>query len=456
MTQNATQPDPVEDAPPPPPLLHRLIRSGHLRYWIILSWALALAAVAPWRVALVWFAVTMAAGLVRTIVDTRLRLSDEALLAHLRLAVATLSCVAWAAAPLLALVQGHVSGIVVSVALLLAGYTLVFTQMRAAPKEALIVSAPYSGVVGAMFLAVWGQPFFWVLLAIVPVVGLSLFIKVMITELKDKELETVNARQARLIAELEAARDRADAANAAKSNFLGVMSHELRTPMNGVLGAAQLLRMSNLDSRQAEFVGMITSSGEGLMVLLNDILDMTKIEAGKMELAPSPVEIAGLTKRLIGPFAAQAEAKGLAFVCETSGVFPDRFHADPLRLAQISHNLLANAIKFTVEGSVRLLIEGSQTPDGRLALKVAVADTGIGLTPEDTARLFQPFTQVDESSTRRFGGTGLGLSICRRLANLMGGGIVVESAPGRGSTFILSATFEAPDWAGDARMPRAA
>ncbi len=390
--------------------------------------------------------VALASGFARTVVETRITLSDPVRHARLKLFTAFVSCAAWAAAPVIAFMYGHLLGEALAVGLLVAGYTLVFTQMRAAPKEALIVSAPYSLVTLLLIASLWGSRAFWVLAAIVPVMGLSLLIKVVVTQMRDDELAAVNARQASLIAELQAARDKADAANAAKSNFLGVISHELRTPMNGVLGAAQLLEFTELTERQKEYVGVIRASGDGLMVLLNDILDLTKIEAGRMDLAPADVDMSDLTPRLIGPFKAQAEAKGLAFETTVAGELPDRLRLDPLRLAQIAHNLLGNAIKFTPQGVVRFSLTGERLSDNRARLTLAVADSGIGIAAADVERLFQPFTQVDGSSTRRFGGTGLGLSICQRFAGMMGGEITVTSKPDQGPVFGLSIEVEALAW----------
>ncbi len=426
--------------------LQRLIAAGNLRYWIIVSWAVALATTAPPAMALGWMIVALASGLARTVVETRITLSDPVRHARLKLFTAFVSCAAWAAAPVIAFTYGELFGDALAVGLLVAGYTLVFTQMRAAPREALIVSAPYSAVTALLIASQWGTQAFWVLAAIVPVMGLSLLIKVVVTQMKDDELTAVNARQASLIAELQAARDRADAASAAKSNFLGVISHELRTPMNGVLGAAQLLEFTELTERQKEYVGVIRASGDGLMVLLNDILDLTKIEAGRMDLAPADVDMSDLTPRLIGPFKAQAEAKGLAFETTVAGEMPDRLRLDPLRLAQIAHNLLGNAIKFTPQGVVRFSLTGERLSDSRARLTLAVADSGIGIAASDVERLFQPFTQVDGSSTRRFGGTGLGLSICQRFAGMMGGEITVTSQPDQGSVFGLSIEVEALAW----------
>ncbi|MDO9609294.1 MAG: ATP-binding protein [Brevundimonas sp.] len=426
------------------PVLQYVIAAGYMRYLLIASWALALGTVTGWREAVAWFCAATSIGIVRTFVERRLVLSDRRLHDRIKLTIATVSCIAWAAAPLLAFVHGGAYGVPLGVGLLMAGYVLVFTQMRAAPREAVIVSAPYSIVTVLLLISLWGDPGFWVMLGMVPVLGLALFIKVVITQMKDGDLEAVNRRQAELIAELEIARDRADAASAAKSNFLGVISHELRTPMNGVLGAAQLLQMSELSDRQKEFVGVIRNSGEGLMVLLNDILDITKIESGKMELDIDDIETDTLMARLTGPFKAQAEARGLTFATEIRGDLPPLLKMDPLRLAQVAHNLLANAIKFTPQGEVRLVVESEPRTDGRIALGISVVDSGIGIAADDLSRLFQPFSQVDGSSTRKFGGTGLGLSICQRLAVLMDGEITVASIPGQGSTFTLHATFDTP------------
>lgn len=428
------------------PFLHQIVASGHMRYWIIGSWGLALATTVPWLTALAWFAGTTLLGLVRTIVETRLTGLGARFHARLKLAVATASCIAWAVAPLLCYFGGHTHGLAMAVALLMAGYMLVFTQMRAAPREALIVSLPYTAVVAVLVLDLWGAQNSLTVLAMAPVLGLALLIKVVITQMKDAELAAVNAAQAGLIIDLGAARDRANAANDAKSSFLAVISHELRTPMNGVLGAAQLLDATELKPAQANFVSIIRRSGESLLVQLNDILDLTKIEAGKMELDVAPTQTTDLLDRLIGPFQSQAEAKGLTFRIERSGEHPALVRLDPLRLAQITHNLLSNAVKFTDAGEILLSTHKTRLADDRIGYRFSVTDSGSGIAANDLKRLFQPFSQVDSSSTRRFGGTGLGLSICRRLAHLMGGEVSVVSTPGVGSTFTLEMEAEVLDW----------
>ncbi|MDQ8029900.1 MAG: ATP-binding protein [Brevundimonas sp.] len=416
------------------PLLQRVVVAGQLRYWIITSWALALATMIPLPWVALWYGVTLLSGLVRGAVDKR----RDALPAGAGTLVATLSCVSWAIAPLLAWFLGGLHGDTLAAVLLCAGYFLVFTQMRAAPREALLVSSPYSLATVVILADMYGEPQFWTVLAALPVLAISLLIKVLITQLKDRELQAVADRQAELIVELEQARDRANAASEAKSNFLAVISHELRTPMNGVLGAAQLLDHDGLAARDREYVRLIQGSGENLLGLLNDLLDVSKMEAGKLELHPEPIVLADFQARLVGPCRAQAEAKGLELVVVQQDPAPGRVLGDPLRLGQVVQNLLSNAIKFTETGRVTLTLS-SRDADDHCELTFAVEDTGPGIDAEGQARLFQPFQQLDDSSTRRFGGTGLGLTIARRIAHQMQGDVVVRSTPGLGSTFTFTA-----------------
>lgn len=418
-------------------LLQRFVVAGHLRYWIITSWALALATMIPLAWVAAWYAVTMATGFARGFVERR----RDQLAAGAVTAVATLSCVAWAIAPLAAWFLGGNHGDTLAAVLLCAGYFLVFTQMRAAPREALIVSSPYTIATTIILFNTAADPEFWTVLAALPVLAVSLLIKVLITQLKDRELQAVADRQAELIIELEQARDRANAASDAKSNFLAVISHELRTPMNGVLGAAQLLDHDGLSDRDREFVHIIRGSGEGLLDLLNDLLDVSKMEAGKLELHPQAIVMEDFYARLIGPCRTQAEAKNLDLIVTCDASVPQRVLGDPLRLGQVVQNLLSNAIKFTEVGQVSLRIAATDHDDGTL-LTFTVEDTGPGISEEGLTRLFQPFQQLDDSSTRRFGGTGLGLTIARRIARQMDGDVTVYSSPGAGSTFTFTARIE--------------
>jgi signal transduction histidine kinase/CheY-like chemotaxis protein len=238
---------------------------------------------------------------------------------------------------------------------------------------------------------------------------------------------------------IDAQRD-AESANLAKSIFLATVSHEIRTPMHGVLGMIDVLQRSPLSVEQREALGTVRYSASALLRIIDDILDFSKIEAGRLELECIELSTVELIEGVAETLAPQAAGKGLKLAAFVAADVPDRVTGDPLRLQQILFNLLGNAIKFTETGSVRLSLENAGT-----MLRIKVADTGIGLTEEQQCRLFQPFVQADNSTTRRFGGTGLGLSIVRRLAEAMQGGVEVLSEPGKGSTFIVTVRLgEAP------------
>ena len=225
------------------------------------------------------------------------------------------------------------------------------------------------------------------------------------------------------------------AANRAKTAFLAMMSHELRTPMNGVLGMARALAQTELDAVQTRHVGMLVRSGDGLMTILNDLLDISKIEAGKLELEDIPFDLPELGQRVHDLWRDTASAKGVKLVYTLEEGVPQWVVGDPTRLRQVIINLVSNALKFTAQGEVRLAISATAGDGPAPEVEITVSDTGIGMSPEQQTRLFQSFSQADASTTRRFGGTGLGLAICKQLAVLMGGEILVESEPGVGSTF---------------------
>ncbi|HJV43052.1 ATP-binding protein, partial [Caulobacter sp.] len=229
---------------------------------------------------------------------------------------------------------------------------------------------------------------------------------------------------------LEEAQAEAQEASRAKSTFVAMMSHELRTPMNGVLGLAHALGETRLDAKQAEYVDMIIQSGDSLMTILNDILDLSKIEAGKLELEAAPFDIRALAGQIRLLWSETARVKGVDLALEIDPATPDWLLGDAARVRQILLNLVSNALKFTLEGGVVIRIAPEA---GEIVL--AVSDTGVGLTAEQQARLFAPFVQAERSTARRFGGTGLGLAICRHLTDLMGGAVSLESAPGKGSIF---------------------
>jgi len=427
-------------------VLQSILQTQYLRYWLIASWALALFATIGDITALIWFGGTMAAGAVRGAFEKRIAGRVGKDYGLIFPAVATATTCAWAAAPLLAWFSDSQFGQPVAIALLIAGYTLVFSQLRSSPKQAIVISSPYTLAAAVMAGSLWGTAAFWPFLAILPFVWSGLFVLTVMTLAANARIEAFQNHQAHLIEELEEARDKADAANRAKSAFLGVISHELRTPMNGVLGAAQLLTSTRLDPVQKEYVAIVRNSGDNLMALLNDILDLTRIEADRLELEAADVDIEEFVGRFDRTWANRAREKQVEFHVEVDRSAPASVVGDPARTAQIVHNLLSNAVKFTESGEIRLTVAADRLSERRARLKFTVADTGPGIAPEHLEKLFRPFTQVDGSSTRKFGGAGIGLTLSQKLAQMMGGELQVESEPGKGSTFTFALEVDVRAW----------
>ena len=324
----------------------------------------------------------------------------------------------------------------------LVGCTYVLLQYYAEPEQYRLFLAPY--VVALSFMIgrlVWLANF--KIAALVAAIGCA----VTLYNFLHFSRQILAGSRAALRAARAKAQEKevaAEAANRAKSIFLATMSHEIRTPLNGVLGMAQAMAAEALSDLQRERLSVIHHSGESLLAILNDLLDLSKIEAGKLELESIEFDLGEVARGAHSAFTALANKKGLSFCLDVEPA-AGRYRGDPTRLRQILYNLISNALKFTEQGEIRVTaaLEGE-------TLELSVRDTGLGISEQNLGKLFGKFDQLDSSTTRRFGGTGLGLSICRELAHLMDGDISVESQLGEGSCFVLRVNLPR---VGDAKPP---
>jgi len=351
----------------------------------------------------------------------------------------------WGIAPFMVWTVGNGKYDHLAITMLGIGFLQVISQYRSNPRPAFIVAVPYLMLIGWFLYQSRMSTTFIIALMITLAYLMTLFGFVWAGQKTKKAIVNFKLEQDNLRQELETSRDEAEKANHAKSVFLANMSHELRTPLNGILGLSDVLLNEQMETGQFRKVNLIQDSGKNLLSLLNDILDISKIEAEGIDLESLDVDLGTMLQKSFAFWKPVADKKQIGLIFQKQKGLPTHIIADPTRMRQCVNNLINNALKFTPKGGqVTITATGRQT-DGQYELAISVQDTGIGISSENIGKLFNPFKQADEGTTRKFGGTGLGLAITRKLCRLMGGDVTVQSVLEKGSIFRMTLMTEIAD-----------